>query len=389
MPPSHGIFWYWKKSKFRLRLLFLEYDHVLRPLEVYVSNSNLNKLQQNQTNHDSPPPQTGLYNTQQPQQNYVSLNEKKDITASPLVENGFSPLVGNHGMNGGNDKNLLRLPATIRGTEIDEDGFKQYLLAQRKRNLKQILLKAAKHGHILETGDAGEILAFSNTKRRHVMEALVCLSKYQGTYNTWKEIKEKYQLKWTSPDSLEVFQSIFNNEKNYSSMLTWLKNAIAQIPKPYANILIYNTLTGLRPAEACQSIALIQTDLQNYLEQGKMVLEHYRYPEIYIRNSKKAFISIVDDTIIKIGLEAANCGYNALRNYLFRRKLGMNMSYCRKIFATHLRTKGVEQETIDLLQGRIPKSVFARHYFRPDFENVQDKIRKSLSILQNEIGAQV
>jgi len=63
------------------------------------------------------------------------------------------------------------------------------------------------------------------------------------------------------------------------------------------------------------------------------------------------------------------------------------MSYSRKIFAIFLRTKGVEQETIDLLQGRIPKSVFARHYFRPDFENVQNKIRKSLNILQNEIGA--
>lgn len=52
----------------------------------------------------------------------------------------------------------------------------------------------------------------------------MCLSKYQCKYNTWKEIKEKYQLKWTSPDSLEVFQSIFNNdEKNYSAMLSWLK----------------------------------------------------------------------------------------------------------------------------------------------------------------------
>jgi intergrase/recombinase len=63
------------------------------------------------------------------------------------------------------------------------------------------------------------------------------------------------------------------------------------------------------------------------------------------------------------------------------------MSHCRKIFATHLRTKGVEQETIDLLQGRIPKSVFARHYFRADFERTQNKIRKSLNILQNEIAA--
>jgi intergrase/recombinase len=119
-----------------------------------------------------------------------------------------------------------------------------------------------------------------------------------------------------------------------------------------------------------------------------MILEHYQYPEIYIRNSKKALISIVDDTIIKIGREAANCGYNALRNYLVRRKLGMNMSYCRKIFATYLRTKGVEQETIDLLQRRIPKSVFARNYFRSDFANIQNEIRKSLSILRNEIRAQ-
>ena len=220
------------------------------------------------------------------------------------------------------------------------------------------------------------------------MEALVCLSKYQGTYTTWKEIKEKYQLKWTSPDSLEVFQSIINNEKNYSAMLNWLKNTTAQIQMPYANILIYATLTGLRPAEARKSIALIHSDLKNYLKTDTMILEHYQHPEIYIRNSKKAFISIVDDDIIRIGQESANCGYNALRIYLVRRKLGMNMLYCRKIFATYLRVQGIEQETIDLLQGRIPKSVFARHYFRPDFANIQNEIRKSLSILRNEIGAQ-
>lgn len=220
------------------------------------------------------------------------------------------------------------------------------------------------------------------------MEALVCLSKYQGTYNTWKEIKEKYQLKWTSPDGLEVFQSIFDNEKNYSSILSWLKNTIAQIPKSYASILIYNTLTGLRPTEACQSIALIQSDLHEYLKHDKMILEHYKYPEAHIRNSKKAFISIVDNDIIRIGQESTNCGYNALRNYLVRRKLGMIMLYCRKIFATYLRVRGIEQETIDLLQGRIPKSVFARHYFRPDFDNIQNEIRKSLNILRNEIEAQ-
>ncbi len=114
------------------------------------------------------------------------MHEDKDNTVvSPLVENGSLP-VENCIMNGGdNDNNLLLLPAkTTKGSEIDENGFRQYLLAQRKRNLKRIILKVAKHGHILKTGDASEILTFSNTKRRRIMEALVCLSKYQCKYNT-------------------------------------------------------------------------------------------------------------------------------------------------------------------------------------------------------------
>jgi len=126
---------------------------------------------------------------------------------------------------------LLTDVITPKCREIDEYGFKQYLLAHGKRNWKQILQKAIKYGRILKTGDASVILAFSNSKRRHIMEALVCLSKYHGAYDTWREIKEKYQLKWTSPDGLEVFQSIFDCEKNYSSMMSWLKNTIAQFQK--------------------------------------------------------------------------------------------------------------------------------------------------------------
>jgi hypothetical protein len=113
----------------------------------------LKNYNKNQTNRNSPPSQTGSYSTLQPQLNSSPLHPEKNNAVSPVVENECYSLVENHGMNGGNDKNLLRLPATIRGNEID-DSFKQYLLAQRKRNLKQILLKAARHGHILQTGDA-------------------------------------------------------------------------------------------------------------------------------------------------------------------------------------------------------------------------------------------
>jgi hypothetical protein len=55
------------------------------------------------------PIQTGLYDTQRLQRD----------SASPLVENGFSPLVENQGTNGGNYKNLLLLAATTKGSEIE------------------------------------------------------------------------------------------------------------------------------------------------------------------------------------------------------------------------------------------------------------------------------
>jgi hypothetical protein len=120
------------------------------------------------------------------------MHEDKDNTVvSPLVENDSLP-VENCIMNGGdNDNNLLLLPAkTTKGSEIDENGFRQYLLAQRKRNLKQIILKIAKHGHILKTGDASEILTFSNTKRRRIMEALVCFSNTNASTTPGKKLKK-------------------------------------------------------------------------------------------------------------------------------------------------------------------------------------------------------
>ena len=62
----------------------------------------------------------------------------------------------------------------------------------------------------------------------------------------------------------------------------------------------------------------------------------------------------------------------------------MHMNYCRKIFATYLRSKGIEQEVIDLLQGRIPKNIFVRHYYKPDVRSF-NRIREILNELYTVI----
>jgi intergrase/recombinase len=261
------------------------------------------------------------------------------------------------------------------------------LKERRKKTSGQLINFARKYGRILETQNASELLTLSPKNRQHAMRALSNLSKYYGCYDTWKAIKQRYDLKWTVGSDIDIFMSMMdNNGSNYSAMLEWLKDTVSKIPQEYGNILLYSTLVGLRPDEACQSINLIQTALDNYLKKDWMTLEHYKYPDIFIRRTKKAYISVISQNIIELAKSCKNCGYNALRLYVTKRDMEMKMKYCRSIFATYLRRKGVESEFIDLLQGRIPKSVFARHYFRPDFEGNCKKIRKLLTSLQHDIA---
>jgi len=115
------------------------------------------------------------------------------------------------------------------------------------------MLYAKKYFTVIKEENAQSFLYLSNDKRLQIMKSLAILSKYLGCYDRWKAIKERYQLKWSSDDSIQVFQNLTNQGNNYSSMLKWLKNTCSQIPKHYSKILIYCTLTGLRPTEAFSS----------------------------------------------------------------------------------------------------------------------------------------
>jgi hypothetical protein len=152
------------------------------------------------------------------------------------------------------------------------------------------LSSSKKYYHILADGNAQELLVLSNDKRIHAMKALATLSKYLGCYDKWKDIREKHQLKWTSEHGLQTFNDILlNNEENYSSMINWVRETISKLPVRYGNILLYDTLTGLRPDEACKSIILLKEKGQaGYLNRDTMALEHFRYPSLFIRRTKNA-----------------------------------------------------------------------------------------------------
>ena len=255
---------------------------------------------------------------------------------------------------------------------------------QRPSSVKVRAGYAKKYYSVLVSGNAQKILTLPRPTQLQIMKSLSVLSKFLGWYDRWKEIKENYQLKWSDDNSLATFQDLVNDNTTYNRMMLWLKTSLKTIPSEYGAILIYSSLTGLRPEETCQSISLIKQDLNNYLNKEKMIIEHFKFPYIFLRKTKHAYVSIISKSIIKLAEQSGRYNYNTIRCYLKRRKIPMHMNYCRKIFATYLRQKGIEQEIIDLLQGRIPKSIFVRHYYRPDLKRF-DEIRVLLDDLYDEI----
>ena len=76
--------------------------------------------------------------------------------------------------------------------------------------------------------------------------------------------------------------------------------------------------------------------------------------------------------------------WNAIRLATKKRGLNMVMRYCRKIYASWLHQCGVPDVVIDLLQGRVGKSVLVKHYLTPGQE-YKDRILQALLKLKQEI----
>jgi intergrase/recombinase len=83
--------------------------------------------------------------------------------------------------------------------------------------------------------------------------------------------------------------------------------------------------------------------------------------------------------------QCGNISYEALRKAINSIGLPMKMGYTRKIFGTYLKQQGIDTEVIDLLQGRLPKSVFLRFYNRPNFADEIEKVRTCLVKLNAQI----
>lgn len=226
--------------------------------------------------------------------------------------------------------------SSLTPTSIDWDKYKEYLYANQRPNTARLALKyGKKYSYVLEHMHIEDLLVLPPAKQRHIMKALANLAKYTGVYEDWNRLRRQHQLKWSSTNTLDIFERIMNNDTTYDKMIEYVNQVVAVLPRSHANVIIFGTLTGLRPIEACNSVQLIHTDLSGYLNSDLFILEHFKWKDIFIRRTKKSFISVMTDRLLQIAKSADPQSYTSIYAYLHKRGLPMRMNYCRKIFGTH------------------------------------------------------
>jgi hypothetical protein len=74
---------------------------------------------------------------------------------------------------------------------------------------------------------------------------------------------------------------------------------VSKTPRIMGQIVKFACLTGLRPAEAAESVRRIndKDEFARYYNPERQALEHIIFPSVFLRQTKKAYISFVTHEI--------------------------------------------------------------------------------------------
>jgi Archaeal phage integrase len=272
-------------------------------------------------------------------------------------------------------------------SQISWQQFHQFLLQRMTSKTAEDRIRYAKqYASVLQGQQLTLLMQVPPNKRIHIMKALSALARYTGTQSDWLAIRQQYGLQWsTGTEKIDAFTRFFDDTKDLDTMLRWLKEAIKSVRTDYANFFLFCTLTGMRASECVEAVRLLHSSSTSYYNPKQQVLQHYRFPDIFIRRTKAIYISIVNDEIIDIARKINKTPtLNSVKMVLKHRHLSMQLKYCRKIYASWLHRYGISSDLIDMLQGRIGKNIFLKHYLTPSAD-YKAQVLQALETLQCQL----
>jgi hypothetical protein len=268
--------------------------------------------------------------------------------------------------------------------DIDWSRFKLYLESKYAKGYATAIFEYSRkyHGYF---EDVNQIQLAKATTRNNIINSLVALSRYQGTYDKFKADMLSHGIKRYKPDPIAAFTRIFNSNA-HEGLAEWYNQARAVLypnEKLYLRLML---LSGMRAMEGINCFNLIvelaskyQTE---YYNENSKFLEHFRYPKLFLRNSKNCYVSCVPKSLLEEISKSSKVSYIAIDKRLNKASLPMKIKKLRSYYATEMRKLGLLSEQIDLIEGRIGKTIFLMHYFKENPKTLSDKILESLTSLE-------
>jgi intergrase/recombinase len=214
------------------------------------------------------------------------------------------------------------------------------------------------------------------------------LAKFLGTHNDFKAKLKDYGVKLSRPDAFASFMRIYNNHS--SDLAKWYSEAMNVVRDNEKILLKFLCQTGVRKEEAITSFnKIIELAKANkpaeYYNDELNVLEHFRFKELFLRGTKNAYVSIVPKSLVTEVVSTQPVSYSAIRKRLKSNSLSCRMNELRDYFGTYMIKHGLIKEEVDLLQGRIPPSIFLRHYWSPSFKELRDRTLEATEQLESSL----
>jgi hypothetical protein len=257
----------------------------------------------------------------------------------------------------------------VYGFQVDQ--YRVYLNnLYCKSYAKSQLNNATKHFDCLK--NPSKLLSLKTGMRLNVLKAMVCLSKYSGCYEEYKTKLKNYGIKWVNEDTaFNGFLAIFNHK--HDTLPDWIKQVQPLFHDNEKLFLRFLAVTGLRKNEALTSFNMIielnsKGKLCEYYNEDFSTLEHFKYGKLFLRGTKNAFISIVPKAMITEITNSQPVSYNAIHCRLMRKNIPLRFKELRSYQNSYLRKNGLISELVDIIAGRVPKSVFTRHYLGQDMK---------------------
>jgi intergrase/recombinase len=243
------------------------------------------------------------------------------------------------------------------------------------------ILYAKRYAHCLFDKDFNEFLTLNVEKRNHVMKALSCLSKFLGMHDEFLTLVKKYGLKW-SVRSDDLLIKRFTKAVNLDVVFQWVREVKNANPD-FADFMDFIVYSGLRFSEAIESYNLIvklnrEGKLSEYYDAEREILEHFKFKNIFLRRSKKAFITFMPRKVVeRIAEHGKPLNLYGVQTRV-RRHHGLRFGDIREVHGTLL-VKYLREVEIDFLHGRISTTVFMRNYFNPAWiSDLKDRVFKAI-----------